>query len=105
MKVKKTLFHATVISVSTFLRNSKVEISQGSGCGSVGRAVASNTREPRFEPHHRQNFIYQIIYQLYKRKDENNEKKAGNGPSLKKVEISLHKTCAGRYGVSIDPLS
>ena len=30
----------------------------GSGCGSVGRAVASNTRGPWFESSHRQNFIY-----------------------------------------------
>ena len=29
----------------------------GSGCSSVGRAVASDTRGPRFESSHRQNFI------------------------------------------------
>ena len=32
----------------------------GSGCGSVGRAVASDTRGPRFESSHRQKFIYKI---------------------------------------------
>ena len=31
--------------------------SKGSGCGSVGRAVASNTRGPRFESSHWQKFI------------------------------------------------
>ena len=30
----------------------------GSGCGSVGRAVASNARGPRFKYSHRQTFIY-----------------------------------------------
>ena len=30
----------------------------GSGCGSVGRAVASDSRGPRFESSHRQKFIY-----------------------------------------------
>ena len=30
----------------------------GSGCGSVGRAAASDTRGPRFESSHRQKFIY-----------------------------------------------
>ena len=35
-----------------------------SGCGSVGRAVASDTRDRRFESPHWQNFIYQIIFQL-----------------------------------------
>ena len=32
----------------------------GSGCGSVGRAVASVTRGPRFESSHRQTFILDI---------------------------------------------
>ena len=35
----------------------KTIIFLGSGCGSVGRAVASNTRGPRFESSHRQKFI------------------------------------------------
>ena len=30
----------------------------GSVCGSVGRAVASNTRGPSFESSHRQIFVY-----------------------------------------------
>ena len=54
---------------------------RGSGCGSVGRAVASYTRDPRFKSRHRQNFTYQ----LYNRKDKNREKEAGNGPALKKL--------------------
>ena len=29
----------------------------GSGCGSVGRAVTANTRDPQFESSHRQIFI------------------------------------------------
>ena len=41
----------------------------GIGCGSVGRVVASDTRDQRFESRHRQNFIYQ----LYNRKDKNKE--------------------------------
>ena len=61
----------------------------GSGGGSVGRAVASNTRDPRFESRHRQSFIYQ----LYIRKDENKEKEAGNGPSLKKMlKAKIHRS-------------
>ena len=34
----------------------------GSGCGTVGRAVASDTRDPRFESQHRQKFICQLHY-------------------------------------------
>ena len=33
------------------------EYNNGSGCGSVGRAVTSNTRDPRFESSQWQNFI------------------------------------------------
>ena len=59
----------------------------GSGCGSVGRAVASDTRGPRFESSHRQKFIYILNICLLSTvfwKDENKEKEAGNGPFLKK---------------------
>ena len=38
--------------IFTFLRD-KNDL-EGSGCGSVGRVVASNTRGPRFESSHRQ---------------------------------------------------
>ena len=31
---------------------------RGSGCGSVGRAVASDTRGPRIKSSHQQKFIY-----------------------------------------------
>ena len=34
---------------------SAVKTYLGSGCGAVGRAVASDTRDPRFESSHRQN--------------------------------------------------
>ena len=45
------------------------KLPRGSGCGSVGRAVASDARGPRFESSHCQTFItdnYLFIYcQLY----------------------------------------
>ena len=53
----------------------------GSGCGSVGRAVASNTKDPQFKSRNQENYTYQLYY----RKDENKEKEAGNGPSFKKT--------------------
>ena len=46
----------------------------GSGCGSVGRAVASDTRGPRFESDHWQNYILPLYRQLYW-KDKNKEKR------------------------------
>ena len=54
----------------------------GSGGGSVGRAVAPDSRGPRLESSHRKKIILNI-YSLYW-KDENKEKEAGNGPFLKK---------------------
>ena len=46
--------------------NKSIELSElcfhlGSGCGSVGRVVASNTRGPRFESSNRQDFIMNIF--------------------------------------------
>ena len=32
-----------------------------SGCGSAGKAVASNTRSPWFESSHQQNFLYNML--------------------------------------------
>ena len=55
----------------------------GSGCCSAGRAVASNTRDPRFESRHGQ----YLIYQLYNRKDRNKETEA----SLKKIGVKPRK--------------
>ena len=39
----------------------------GSGCGTVGRVVASDTRDPQFESQHRQKFICQL-YNIEKTK-------------------------------------
>ena len=66
---------------------------KGSGCGSAGRAVASDTRDPQFEPSHQQNFTYQLCHG----KDENKEKEAGNGP--------LKKFCSEIFKVQTPKLS
>ena len=47
-----------------------------SGCGLVDRAVASETRDPRFESNHRQ-ILFTINCII---KDKNKENEAGNGP-------------------------
>ena len=49
------------------------------GCGSVGKAVASDSRDPWFGSRQWQNFIYQ----LFNRNDENKGKEATDGPSFK----------------------
>ena len=49
------------------------------GCGSVGRVVVSNTRNPRFKYSHNQEFISNI-FTVNCWKDEKIEKEAGNGP-------------------------
>ena len=63
------------------------KVNLGSGCGSVGRGVASDTRGPRFESSHWQIFIYILNICLVSTvflKDKNKEKEAGNGPFLNK---------------------
>ena len=40
----------------------------GSGCGSVGRGVASDTRGPRFESSHGETYIQTIFYSFEKTK-------------------------------------
>ena len=56
------------LSKNTFrVRRSSV----GSGCGSVGRAVDSDTRDPRIESSHRQTFVL---------KNENKEKRGREWP-------------------------
>ena len=59
--------------------NSKMYFKMGSGCGSVGRAVAFDSRGPRYESSHWQKFLLNVFCQLYW-KDENKEKEAGIGP-------------------------
>ena len=49
----------------------------GSGRSSVGRAVGSNSRGPRFESSHQQNFIMSIFYV---EKTKIKEKEVGTGP-------------------------
>ena len=48
----------------------KMSITVGSGCGSVGRAVASDTRDPRFQSSHQQNFYRTFVYCQLCWKDE-----------------------------------
>ena len=54
----------------------------GSGCGSVGRAVASDARGPQFESSHRQNIIHVLTINCIEN-TKIKEKEAGNGPFKK----------------------
>ena len=68
-----------------------------SGCGSVGRAVTSDTRGPRFESSRSQNFYIECILSTALKR-RNKEKDAGNGPFLKRhLNIILIKTTYHRY--------
>ena len=55
----------------------------GSGCGSVGRAVAYDIRGPGFKSSHRQNLYSSLFTVNCIEKTKNKEKKAGNDPFLK----------------------
>ena len=68
----------------------------GSGCGSVDRAVASNSRGPRFESSIRQKFKLNIYSQLYW-KGENKGKKRPIMAHLKKTIKTLHFDVLGYF--------
>ena len=61
-------------------------ITKGTGCDSVGRAVAYNTRSPRFGSRHRQNFYLTFFTvkcfeknKIKKKMPKINEKVSGDG--------------------------
>ena len=68
----------------------KTNYHQGSGCGAVGRAVASDTRGPRFESSHRRNFIHVFTINCIE-KTKIKKKEAGNGPFFLKKNYHLIK--------------
>ena len=55
-----------------------------SGCGSVGRAVASDTRGPQFESSHRPIFHNAHVFLLTAEKTKIKKQEAVNGPFFKK---------------------
>ena len=76
----------------------------GSGCGSVGRAVASDTRGPRFESSHQQKFIYKlnICYcQLCIEKTTIQKKRPGmakkNNILVQFLSIDCNEICKSSY--------
>ena len=69
--------------------NCKIQLS-GSGCGSVGRAVAFNTRGPRFNSSHRQNFIEHLFIINCIEKTKINKKRPGMDHFLKKKHIVVY---------------
>ena len=58
---------------------------RGSGCGSVGRAVTSDTKDPLFKCSHLLNFIPNMYLQLTVELDDHEEKQAGNGLFIKDI--------------------
>ena len=70
----------------TFFRTHKLRPTRGSGCGSVGRAVASETRGPRFESSHRQKIYNICLLSTVYWKDENKEKGGGDCPFKKNYD-------------------
>ena len=58
----------------------------GSCCGTVGRAVASDTRGPRFESSHRQNFINVFTINCIE-KTKIKKKETVNGPFKKTQQL------------------
>ena len=69
----------------------------GGGCGTVGRAVASNTRVLQFESSHRQFYLLSTVLNKLFIKDENKEKRGWEWQFFK-------KTSYGETGLQHCPL-
>ena len=85
---KLVLVHCLIFSALGYLAKNVRYL--GSGCGSVGRVDATNTRGPRFESSHRQKFIYLLNICLLSTvywKEENKEKRGLEWPIFKKCKI------------------
>ena len=78
----------------------------GSGCGSVGRAVASNARGPRFESSHWQPFISDICLFTVNciEKTKINEKRPGMADFFKKKKGPLRHALFVSYFIFVFPL-
>ena len=72
-------------TVLTFLCRFRHQTSEQSGCGSVGSAATTDTRDLRFKSSHRQNLYWTFVYCQLHWKDKNVEKVAGNGHLKKNV--------------------
>ena len=81
---KSFLARHRVRKTATCLYNIIKSLKVGSGCGSVGRAVASDTRDPRLESRHWQTLIKHLFTVNCVEKTKTKKKEAGNGP-FKKV--------------------
>ena len=64
----------------------------GCGCGSVGRAVASNTRGLQFKSSHRQNLYCTLLTVNCIEKTKNKEKRGREWPTLKNNDGLFRKT-------------
>ena len=80
----------------------------GSGCDSVGRAVASDTRGPRIESSHWQNILNMDLLSTVLKKRKQRKKRPGlahlkkhtnHGPTVLAVESQSYFTCLHRNKV------
>ena len=71
----------------------KNNLSWGSGCGSVGRAVASDTKDPQFKSRHRQTFTKHLFTVHCVEKTKIKKKRPGMAHFLKN-DTSFHFSCS-----------
>ena len=74
-----TIWEITEIKNRSFSLKDKWSHLLGTGCGWIGRAVASNNRRLRFKSSHQQNVLMNIIT-VNCRKEKNNQKEAEHCP-------------------------
>ena len=71
-----------------YFRQNQIKTEQSGGCGSVGRAVAFDTKGPRFDSSHRQNFIEHLFIINCIEKTKINKKRPGMAHFLKPSKVT-----------------
>ena len=82
------------VKLRSTIDNASKNMFKGSGCGSVGRAVASDTKGPWFKSSHQQTFYRTFVYCQLHWKDGNKNRKAENCPFWKYIVLFNVKECS-----------
>ena len=80
--------YSSSIYNKTIIRRQRPDDHMGSLCGSVGRVVASDIRNPRIKSQHRQNITYQIY--IWIEKTKNKIKWGQELPIFEKDHLTTH---------------
>ena len=105
LSVLHTLLCASIVNLNmcaAVLNMWQTWVMKGSGCGSVGRTVAFDTRGPQFNSSHRQNFIEHLFIINCIEKTKINKKRPGMAHFFKKTWVMTKLSSHWIRGLTLD---